>query len=98
MPKEPTLAQEIVASLQEWYRIGKELYVHTNTPPTTTPPHTSQGGGGGGVDTATKFHTLRSLILELHECRKRALSSNLTVEGLKELKKRVATTIDAGNR
>lgn len=45
-----------------------------------------------------KFMTIHKMILDLHECRKRLLSSNLTVEGLKELKKQVATIIDSGNR
>jgi hypothetical protein len=50
------------------------------------------------TDAQKKFMTIRKMILDLHECRKRLLSSNLTVEGLKELKKQVASIIDAGNR
>ena len=49
-------------------------------------------------DAQTKFMTIRKMILDLHECRKRLLTSNLTVEGLKDLKKQVAGIIDGGNR
>ncbi|CAG7727806.1 unnamed protein product [Allacma fusca] len=40
---------------------------------------------------------IRNKILELHKCRQRIMSANLTVEGLRELKKQVASIIDSGN-
>lgn len=123
MPKQPTLSQEIVASLQEWYKIAKLIYVNSSVSIKNKRSKLYDYGvrlskllsklffqvRSEGQQSAKdvkdeltegqkKFMIIREKILNLHECRKRLLSSNPTVEGLKELKQQVASIIDSGNR
>jgi len=55
------------------------------------------GPGPDETDAKYKFFAIRTHSMKLHESRKKILSSKLTVEELKELKKSVASTIDYGN-
>jgi len=94
IPKIPTLAQEINAALREWHKISKKLFVCADKFP--------KDKEGGSQDTAEPdsqtFTIMEQMILQLHECRKRVMSANLTVEDLKDLKKQVARIIDTGNK
>lgn len=100
MPKTPTLAQEITAALREWHKISKKLFVSgdswkvKDSKDVYSVPELSTA-----VDPdAQTFLMLKEMIFELHGSRKKVMSSNLTVEGLRELKKQVARIIDTGNK
>ncbi|XP_021951267.1 dedicator of cytokinesis protein 2 isoform X4 [Folsomia candida] len=95
VPKQPTLSQEIVASLQEWYKIAKLIYVNSSV--RSEGQQSAKDVKDELTEGQKKFMIIREKILNLHECRKRLLSSNPTVEGLKELKQQVASIIDSGN-
>lgn len=97
VPKIPTLAQEITDALREWHKISKTLFVSADKFPKDAGAGTPELGLATDPDSQT-FVIMKQMILELHECRKRVMSSNLTVEGLKELKKQVARIIDTGNK
>lgn len=92
-PKIPILAQEINAALREWHKLSKKLFM--------SPEKFPRDNAGPTMDSdqdCQTFQILKQMIIELHECRKRVMASNLTVEGLKELKKQAARIIDTGNK
>lgn len=91
IPKIPTLAQEINAALREWHKISKKLFISADKFPKEPVLHTQDSP----VET---FAIMKQMILELHESRSKVILSNLTVEGLKELRKQVARIIDTGNK
>lgn len=97
MPKIPTLAQEITAALREWHKISKKLFVCSAVDKFPKDAGSVPDSLSAETDSQT-FSIMKQMILELHECRKRVMSSNLTVEGLKELKRQVARIIDTGNK
>ncbi|CAL8078440.1 unnamed protein product [Orchesella dallaii] len=93
IPKIPTLAQEINAALREWHKISKKLFVCADK----FPKDKESGSQETAEPDSQTFTIMEQMIIQLHECRKRVMSSNLTVENLKDLKKQVARIIDTGN-